>query len=210
MLSCARLQRRALCLLVTLITFTVCVSAGAAARRQNSRGPAALSPAQAQRIIEGRARAVVDALRRRDIRGLARFVHPTRGVRFSPQPSVLPSDAILTRRELMRAWRDPRPDVWGEDDAGEINLTFRQYFAQYVYDNDYARVGQVSYNLPGSSGTNVNTLRENYPRAIIVGYFFPGRDPRRDGMDWSSLWLVFERAGSQWFLVSIAHNEWAI
>ncbi len=210
MLGCAKLQRRALCLLVTLTAFTVCVSVGAAAQRQNSRRPAALSPAQAERIIAARARAVVDALRRRDIRALARFAHPTRGVRFSPQPSVLPSDAILTRRELARAWRDTRPDVWGETEAGEINLTFPQYWGEYVYSHDFARIRTVTYNRPRAQGNNVNTLRENYPRAIIVGFHHPGHDRARDGMNWGILWLMFERAGEAWFLVGIAHDQWAI
>lgn len=211
MFRCLIGQSKALCLLITLMMVAVCPAASAASQRQSSRRPAAaLSPEQAQSIIAARAGAVADALRRRDMRGLARFVHPTRGVRFSPQPGVLPSDAILTRRELMSAWRDPRPDVWGETEAGEINLTFRQYFAQYVYNHDYARAGQVSYNRPRGHGNNVNTLRENYPRALLVEYLVTGSDPSRDGMDWGSLWLVFERVGSQWFLVGIAHDEWAI
>ncbi|MDQ3755201.1 MAG: hypothetical protein M3371_10775 [Acidobacteriota bacterium] len=169
-----------------------------------------LRPAEARRIIAQRTRGVISALQRRDMRRLATFVHPTRGVRFSPSPSVSPSDAILTRGELVSAWRDRRPDVWGETEAGEINVTFQQYFAEYVYARDFARVRQVSYNRPRSHGNNSNTLRDNYPQAILVEYHSPGRDPRFDGMDWQSLWLVFERAGRDWYLVGIAHDEWAI
>ncbi len=211
MLCCPRLQLRALCLLlVTLIALAVSIPAGAAAQRRNSRGAAALSPAQAERTIAARARAVVEALRRRDVNALARFAHPTRGVRFSPQPGVLPSDVILRRGELVRAWRANRPNVWGETEAGEISLNFRQYWGEYIYSHDFARDGAVSYNRPRAQGNNVNTLRENYPRALIVGFHHPGHDPARDGMNWGILWLMFERAGNEWFLVGIANNQWAM
>ncbi len=191
-----------------VLATTVPAFAPAASQQDRAERQFVLRPAEARRIIANRSRAVVGALSRRDMRGLARLVHPTRGVRFSPSPSVSESDAILRRAELVSAWRDRRPDVWGETEAGEINVTFQQYFAEYVYARDFARVGQVSYNRPRSHGNNSNTLRDNYPQAILVEYHSPGRDPRFDGMDWQSLWLVFERAGREWFLVGIAHDEW--
>lgn len=210
MFHCSTFYRRVLSLLVTLMLAASAMAVSALPARQRGGEPASLSPAEAERIIAARARAVVEALRRRDVRGLARFAHPTRGIRFSPQPSVLPSDVILRRGELMRERRRTRPNLWGEHEAGEINLTFRQYWNQYIYTHDFAGVRDVSYNRTGGAGTNINTLRENYPRALIVGFYHPGNDPRRDGMDWGILWLMFERAGSEWFLVGIAHDEWAI
>jgi hypothetical protein len=29
-------------------------------------------------------------------------------------------------------------------------------------------------------------------------------------MDWSSLWLVFQRDGATWYLVGIVHGSWTI
>ena len=203
-----RRERRIVIWLMAIMMLSPTVGI-ATPQRVRGRQASALSPATAERTIANRSRAVVNALSRRDMRGLARLVHPTRGVRFSPSPSVSESDAILTRAELVSAWRDRRPDVWGETEAGEINMTFQQYFAEYVYDRDFARIGQVSYNGSRSHGTNSNTLRDNYPRAILVEYHSPGRDPRAEGMDWKSLWLIFERAGREWYLVDIAHDEWS-
>lgn len=212
MFSRAILQRREWHAAISLMMVVALLPVVGVAASQTPRGAraSALSPEVAQRTIAERARTAVDALRRRDMRQLTRLVHPTRGVRFSPYPSVSSSDAVLMRAELATAWRAPRPDVWGETEAGEINLTFQQYFSEYVYDRDFARIGQVSYNRPRNHGNNRNMLRENYPRAILVQYHVPGRDSGADGMDWKSLWLVFERRGSEWFIVGIAHDEWGI
>ena len=30
------------------------------------------------------------------------------------------------------------------------------------------------------------------------------------GMDWRSLWLVFEKLGAEWFLVGVVHGSWTI
>jgi hypothetical protein len=204
-------QQSILILLIAVAAIAACSSdARAGAQEERRERMPVLSPAEAERIIAARSRFVVNVLRRRDMQGLARFVHPTRGLSFSPYPGGYPSDLTLTRRELISAWRSRRARVWGEEDGtgDPIRLTFRRYFARYVYDRNYSRVGVVSYNRPTGHGNNINTLLENHPRAILVEYHVPGRDPRYNGMDWRSLWLVFERAGREWFLVRIAHDEW--
>ena len=183
----------------------------ATVRAQTPTPTPAMSPAAAQRIIAERTRQVVGALRQRDMQRLATFVHPMRGVRFSPYVSAQPnSDRRFTRAQLLNAWRSRRRFLWGEQDGSgdPIRLTFRRYFAQYVYDKDFARVTEVSYNTIGNPGTLINNLLETYPQAIFVSYFHPGSDPRYGGMDWRSLWLVYEQHRGTWYLVGIAHGEW--
>ena len=183
----------------------------AASQQDRAERQFALRPAEAQRIIAQRTREVIGALRRRDMRRLATFVHPTRGVRFSPYFNVQPnSDRRFTRRQLPNLWRSQRRYLWGAQDAGEemIRLTFRRYYARYVYDKDFARAPEVSYNTITNRGTLINNLLEVYPQAILVEYYVPGTDPRFGGMDWRSLWLVYERQGDDWYLVGIAHGEW--
>ncbi len=176
------------------------------------RAPA-ISSREARRLIMHRTRLVIDALRRRDMRGLAAFVHPARGARFSPYIYVdAAADVRFTRAELTGAWREQRRRIWGTQDGtgDDIQMIFRSYFARYVYDRDFARTPQINYNRITRRGNTINNLLEIYPRAILVEYHSPGRDARYGGMDWRSLWLIYEREGREWFLVGIAHDEWTI
>lgn len=62
-----------------------------------------------------------------------------------------------------------------------------------------------------SRGAVANNLFEMFPEAIIVEYHLLGADPKKEGMDWRSLFLVFEKADdSKWYLVDITHFEWSV
>ena len=173
-----------------------------------------LTSEQAKSIIAARARAVMVAIKNRDMARLATFVHPRKGVRFSPYIYVTPKiERVLTRRQIVNLYRSRKPLVWGEGDAsGEpIRMTFRQYLANFVYRQDLLTDKQVGYNPPNRQGpgTSINNLLETYPRSILVRYSHDGiKAPQGGEPDWQQLWLVFEKFGNQWYLVGIANNEW--
>lgn len=175
-----------------------------------------LSPAEARRLTEAKAGQIMLALRNREMRRLASFVHPGRGVRFSPYVSVdKKSDRVLSRGQLVSLYRSGRRLVWGEaDGSGDpIRMNFRHYLSRFVYRQDLLKANQVSYNPPyiQGPGTSVNNLLEVYPRAILVLYSHEGiTAPQGGGMDWQQLWLVFEKQGRDWYLVGIVNNEWTI
>jgi hypothetical protein len=174
-----------------------------------------LSSEQAKRIIAARARAVMLAIKSRDMERLATFVHPRKGVRFSPYVYVMPNERVLNRRQIVNLYRSRKRLVWGEaDGSGEpIRMTFRQYLNNFVYRQDLLTDKQVGYNPPDrrGPGTSVNNLLETYPRSILVRYSHEGiKAPQGGEPDWQQLWLVFEKLGNQWYLVGIANNEWTI
>lgn len=175
-----------------------------------------LSSAQAKKIIEARARQVMLAIKNRDMQRLSSFVHPRKGVRFSPYVYVDPKTArVLTRRQVVNLYRSRQRLVWGEQDGSgdPIRMTFRQYLSAYVYRMDLLTDKEVSYNPPErrGPGTDINNVLETYPRAILVMYSHEGiTAPQGGGMDWQQLWLVFEKSGNQWYLTGIVNNEWTI
>jgi hypothetical protein len=175
-----------------------------------------LSSARAQKIIERRARAVMLAIKARDMQRLATFVHPGRGVRFSPYISVdTKTERALSRQQVVNLYWSRRRLVWGEaDGSGDpIRLTFRQYLKRYVYRQDLLSDREVGYNPLNrrGPGTAINNLLEVYPRAILVRYSHEGiTGPQGGAMDWQQLWLVFEKWRGEWYLVGIANNEWTI
>jgi hypothetical protein len=175
-----------------------------------------LAPKEAEQMIARRARQVILALKSRNVATLSKLVHPGKGLRFSPYHSVnleKGGDLVFTRSQVKGLMTGKKRYLWGEEDGSgdPIRLTFAAYRKKYVYDHDYSRAKQVTYNSATlSSGNLINNIRESYPAAIIVEYHFPGFAEKYGGMDWNSLWLVFEKQGREWYLVSIAHGEWTI
>jgi hypothetical protein len=175
-----------------------------------------LSPAQAKQIIAERAHQVMLALKRRDMRRLSTFVHPRKGVRFSPYVYVdTKTTRVLSRRQLVKLYNGRQRLVWGEaDGSGDpIRMTFRRYLSSFVYRLDLLTDKSPSYNpeRPQGPGNTINNLGEVFPGTIIVGYSHEGiTGPQGGAMDWQNLFLVFEKMGSQWYLVGIVNDEWTI
>ena len=175
-----------------------------------------LPPKEAEQTIARRARQVLLFLKSRNIAGLSTFVHPRKGLRLSPYHSVnlqKGGDRVFTRSEVKGLLANKKRYLWGEDDGSgdPIRLTFAGYHRKFLYDHDYLQARHVTYNSASlSSGNLINNIRESYPAAIIVEYHFPGFEAKYGGMDWTSLWLVFEKQGSEWYLVGLVHGEWTI
>ncbi|HYO90063.1 MAG TPA: hypothetical protein VEQ40_00425 [Pyrinomonadaceae bacterium] len=169
-----------------------------------------LSPAEAKRIIGARSLSVVRALKQRDMRRLSSFVHPDKGLRFSPYVYVQSSDRVFTRWQVATLFRNNRRYLWGDEDGtgDPLRLTARQFFNGFIYDKDFLRAKEVNYNTVRGRGNTINNILDFYPRAIAVEYYLPGTNPRYSGMDWGSLWLAFEQKGNSWYLVGLASDEW--
>jgi hypothetical protein len=200
-------------LIVFLLTFLQ-PAAWAHPTQQGQDDPPRISGAESKRIIAGRARQVLAALKAGDMARLSTFVHPQKGLRLSPHAQVLPDeDRVLRRKQLVQMWACSKRYKWGGyDGSGDpIRVTFRKYYRQFIFDHDYTRAKDIAYNPQNMShGNTPNNIPTIYPQSIAVEYHFDGFDPKFDGMDWTSLWLVFEKARGQWYLVGIVHDEWTI
>ena len=144
---------------------------------------------------------------------LATFVHPTKGVRFSPYGYIRTDkeDLVFKRSEISGLLASRRVYNWGTyDGSGDaIKLNFPAYYKKFVYNQDFARAPQVGYNRIVKQGNTIVNVKEAYPRAAFVEYHFPG-SKKADRMDWNSLRLIFEKSGGRWYLVGISHDQWTI
>ncbi|WP_051268158.1 hypothetical protein [Terrimonas ferruginea] len=155
---------------------------------------------------------VVKALNNRDLVTLASFVHPEKGVRFSPYGFVDTSaTAHFTTQDLQKA---KMTDVhnWGDfDGSGDpIKFTIERYFRRFVINANYLRAPKRSYNNFLTHGSSLNNLKEVYPSAMNVEYFYPGFDKKYEGMDWSCLRIVMEPYNGRLRLVAVVHDEWTV
>lgn len=174
-----------------------------------------VSSAEAKRLTGARAHQIMLALKNRDMRRLATFVHPRRGVRFSPYVYVdTKTTRVLKRQQLVSLYKSNRRLVWGEyDGSGDpIRMTFRRYLSAFVYRQDLLTDKNPFFNPERQySGNTVSNMLEVYPRSIIVVYGHEGiTGPQGGAMDWQSLYLIFEKLGREWYLVGIANDEWTI
>jgi len=161
----------------------------------------------------GSACAVNRCMQQQDWTMLAAYVHPQRGVTFTPYSTVAPgSDLTFTADQIKNLAQDQRVYTWGfEDGRGNpIQMTMLQYFARYVYDRDYTQVSQIGVDRIMTGGNALENLTEEYPDCRFVDFSFPSADPVNDGLDWSSLKLVFQADGEHWYLVGVVHGEWTI
>ena len=155
---------------------------------------------------------VLAAFKNGDYSKLSTYIHPDKGVLFSPYSHVDPTkDKSFTPSQIKGISGNTRVYEWGSyDGSGEpIKLNYADYVKKFVYDKDFLTVKQVSFNHPIVKGNTINNAAEKYPDATIIEYHFPGT-AQYDGMDWSSLRLVFENKDGVWYLVGVIHDQWTI
>jgi hypothetical protein len=166
-----------------------------------------------EEAVRARAAEVLSALEQADQEALADLVHPTKGVRFSPYSHVETGeggDLVFTADEI----RNLDPDevrTWGSYDGSgmPIELSFREYLNKFAYRPQYKETDQISFNEPIGKGNTINNITEAYPDGVFVEYHHPGTE-EYEGMDWSSLRLVFEESGGKWYLVGVVNDQWTI
>ncbi|KAF0194059.1 MAG: hypothetical protein FD169_2051 [Bacillota bacterium] len=65
----------------------------------------------------------------------------------------------------------------------------------------------VGINQVIGLGNTLVNIADVHPNGSFVEFHFTGVDTQYEGMDWRSLFLVFEQLNGKWFLVGIVHNE---
>jgi hypothetical protein len=182
---------------------------------QTSVEPASGTPsveAGPEAKLKQAAKDVVDMLRDRDLEQLAAAIDPEKGLKFAPYSHIDAKDGRVFKPGELPTFKDLGKLTWGSYDGSgsPIELTFRDYFERFVYDQDYAGAPDITVNkLLGTGNTKFNGL-DVYPGASFVEFHFPGFDKSKDGMDWESLVLIFRPAGNDWKLCAIVHGQWTI
>lgn len=162
-------------------------------------------------IIQEKGDQVLSALKSKDAAELSKYVHPQKGVRFTPYTHINTSaDLIFPLTGIPVLFSSNTSYTWGSyDGSGDpINLTFSGYYAKFIYDKNFLAAPQVVFNQVLQRGNMINNFSAVYPQGVSIEYHFPGFDAQYSGMDWESLKLVFEQSGGNWYLVGIVHEQW--
>lgn len=156
---------------------------------------------------------VITYLSENDMDALSEKVHPTNGVRFSPYGYVqVSTDLVFSAQSIENLWNDPQTYNWGQfDGTGDpILFNFQDYYNRFVYSKDFLNPHMIGVDTVLSFGNTLVNFDVVYPNASFVEFHFTGFDPQFMGMDWRSLFLIFEEVNNEWFLIGIVNNEWTI
>jgi hypothetical protein len=144
---------------------------------------------------------------------LAEMVHPEDGVYFSPYSDIdLKTDMHFTAEQTSKFSTDGTSYMWGYTDGegAPINLTPKQFFEKYVFDEDYTNSPVIGRNYIVKSGNSIENVKDVFPDCEFVEFHFPGFDSQYEGMDWRTLRLVFKEYEGTYKIVAIVHDQWTI
>lgn len=154
---------------------------------------------------------ILIALKAKDYKAFTAYFHPTDSVLFSPYGFI----DIRTSKKLTKATFtkliDERGSVnWGNyDGTGKtIRLSAQQYLDKFVYNADYLNAEKTAFNQIIGKGNSLNNLNKIYPKHPFLEYYFSGFDQKYEGMDWTSLRLVFSAYEGSFYLVAVVHDQW--
>ncbi len=154
---------------------------------------------------------VMDLIEDENFSDLAVYVHPNAGVRFSPYSYIdIQNDQVFQASQFQNLSGNPNLYLWGAyDGSGDpINLTFDDYYDEFIYDEDFINPHMYGNNYPIGSGNMINNFSTAYPNGQFIEFHFTGFDPQYEGLDWRSLSLAFEQQNNTWYLVGIIHGQW--
>lgn len=184
--------------IISLCTASITISASAHA-------DFTLSPAEAKRQMTTRASIVRGALARKDLKTLARMVHPLKGLRFPGTGGD--SGPTFRQSQIPGLFFDSKKYNWGADGESDVPTyqTFKERFT-HIYGRNYQSPTETNYNTHKIRPLNyVQSLDKQFPGAVCVEFYVKGTE-KYGGMNWSSLWLVFERYGEGWRLTAILND----
>lgn len=154
---------------------------------------------------------IAQILKDEDMTALADHVHPNNGVRFSPYYNIQNNHQVFTAAQIPTLLQDNSIYNWGVQDGSgfDIDETPQDYYDRYVNARDFTSPDEVVYNSVVNRGNLINNIPSFYPNAVFVELYVEGTS-QYSGMDWRSLYLIFEEHNGDFYLVGIANGEWTI
>ena len=155
---------------------------------------------------------VLEYIKEGDYESLAEISHPEFGIVFSPYATInYTKSKCFMPDEIKKFDKNTNSFVWGVfDGSGDpIEMTISEYFGRFVYDKDFICATQIGVDYLVKTGNALENLADIFPGARFVDFHFPG-DEKNDGLDWSSLRLVFEEYNGGLRLAALVHSEWTV
>ena len=188
-------------------------------KKQPAPPPAQTDSAQKMVDIDSSAlftdstKAILQVIKNRDYKRFSRYIHPVSGIRFSPYGYIdTTKDRTFSAEEFIRQYQKGNKINWGNYDGSgaPILLSVEEYFKKFVYSADFLNAEKTSFDKITGKGNSLNNLEKVYKQDHFTESYFSGFDQKYNGMDWTSLKLVYEIYENKIYLVAIIHDQWTI
>ncbi|MEM9807107.1 MAG: caspase family protein [Cyanobacteria bacterium P01_D01_bin.56] len=152
---------------------------------------------------------IVLALKNKDMKRLSEYVHPDWNLSFSPYVHVSNEQQTFSSEAVAGILQDSTSYLWGYQygNGDAIDLTFPEYYDNWLYKHDYLSSKNITFNEISSRGGLISNIDEFYDDAATVEYYIPGTSEFGD-LNWGTLILVFRPEGDTWYLVRFANGRW--
>src|SRR3989338_1411180 len=160
-----------------------------------------------------RAAEAAHALFAKDAKQIAALVHPTKGVRFSLYGQVNETlNKKFTAKQITQYFNTNVKFTWGTlDGSGELMIMpLKNFIDNEFADQEYEHAPEILYDTIVARGNAVNNIKDVYPTAHVVEFYFPGFIEKFVGMDWRSIHIVLEEYQGQWYVVGLVSDRWTI
>lgn len=154
---------------------------------------------------------VLNAMALKDFAKLARLTSRD-GLSLNETPNLDLSTSNLPRLEISKIPTDTETFMWGYTDGQglEIDMTRKEYFEKYLFTHDYLNAHVIAVNETVGRGNSVNTIITDSTGRNFVAFHFSGFNPTYEGMDWTTIYFVFDLEGGKYKLRGIAKDNWTI
>jgi len=144
-----------------------------------------------------------------DFPQLSTWIHPEKGVIFTPFSTVDPErDLSFSAQEVANFAADRTVYLWGLTavEGAPIQMSALDYMHRYVGERDYAMAPLAAVGSILRTGDSPENVAEVFPNSIFVELHIPHAGPKRAD-DWSSLKIVFEEYEDELKVIAFIHSE---
>ncbi|MBB6370746.1 hypothetical protein [Chryseobacterium shigense] len=154
---------------------------------------------------------ILQALKSKNYKAFAAFIHPEKGITFSMYGFVDPKeDMHFSKTDFEKYQPTKNLYTWGaQDGSGDpYKATINDYLTKWVFSKDFT-TSQYSLNKFLGGGNSLNNLKKIYPGNDFTENYIKGTE-ENGKMDWKTIRFVFEKFQGKQYLVAVVNDQWTI
>jgi hypothetical protein len=162
-----------------------------------------------EQSAEEMAKSIVKALENENYGAISEYVTKEKGLLISPYEFIESDAVVLSKEEMENLSSIEKEYLWGyHDGSGKpIRSVPQAYFDRY---KGFTEPDQIILDDVQQRGSTKNNIKEVFPDSKTVEFYQNGTD-KYGGMDWRSLYLVFQHdAEGKLNLSALVTGEWTI
>ncbi len=164
-----------------------------------------------QNPIIDRAREVLFMLQNKNYSQLEEFISSD-GLALNNLPNVNLTKNNVLKKDISDIPNDSKVHLWGYTDGkgDPINLTTKDFIEKWITPELFINADEIVVNKIKDEGTNsLNTVLQDAGNRTVIG-FYHASDAAYPGLNWATLYLVFDQENGVYMLRGISRNQWSI